>query len=67
MKRWTVFYANLLYGEFDDFPTGLPDGAYMRKIHNGQAHWYQRKWASHVPLNTCDLPSEVKAIALLMS
>lgn len=66
MKRWTVFYANLLYGEFDNFPTDLPDGAFIRAKDDAGEIWYERKWCSYVPINTCDLPSEVRVLTLIL-
>lgn len=66
MNRWTVFYANMLYGEFDEFPKDLPDGAFIRAKDYKGVLWYERKWCSYVPLNECDLPAEVRTLTLLL-
>jgi len=70
MKRWTVFYANLLYGEYstdEGLPRDLPDGAFIRERAHAIDYWYEHKWCSFVPINKCDIPPEVKVLALLMS
>lgn len=67
MKRWTVFYANLLYGEFEEFPKNMPEGAFIRAKDDAGVLWYERKWYSYVPINACDVPPEVKVLALLLS
>lgn len=72
MSKVLVFYATLLYGEYEastfrELPRQeLPDGCYIRYPHApwwSDYLWY-RKDLIPVPLK--DVPKEIKALCLIM-
>lgn len=63
-KKYTLFYANKLYGE--GLPPSMlstcPDGTYARREDN---QWYHRKHWGWSEIAFDDLPPETKVIALI--
>ena len=62
MSKFTVFYGQQLYGEFEKFPKDLPDGAYVKTI----SAWYVILAGALTPINYSDIPNEVRLNCLLM-
>ena len=69
----TVFYAGLIYGEFDHFPKQheLPNEVYqggyvhgLRWAIMGSTPWYR---CDRTPVLLEDVPKELRTIVLLMS
>ena len=72
MKRITVFYAGLIYEEFED-PNKLrlhelPDGAYIH-LHRASGGPGDPKWLKKdfTPVLIEDVPKELRTMLLLMS
>jgi hypothetical protein len=75
MKRCIVFYAGLIYGEYDYWQTPseseLPDGAYISFCHpmgNPKASrtWYVVTSAAAAVLHINEVPKELQTMVLLM-
>ena len=67
MSRYYVFYATLLYGEYDSYYLDLhsfPDGVYIYEPedHDGD-YWYLKDLT---PVLIEDVPKELRALVLLM-
>lgn len=69
MNHYLVFYAGLVYGEYEGGDWGgvsitLPDGAYM--LFNKKL-WYAKRHSSLTPINLCDVPKELRLLTLLLN
>lgn len=66
MKAYTVFYAGLLYGEYDSggWPSShaLPDGCYLRM----SIGWWHHTGGTFQPIGFEEVPNELRAMVLLM-
>lgn len=67
MKPILVFYAGLLYGEYDQYPPAreMPDGAYLycHKLDT----WYVAMHRGWTPINLSDVPKELRTYLLLLT
>ncbi len=69
MKNVTVFYATLLYGEYDKISRAelldLPEDVFLYyRIPAVGTHWYRKDLT---PRTEDDVPKELRLLALLMS
>ena len=67
MKAVTVFYATLVYAQYDFLETSvlieLPDGCYIHVAKMHTPHWYRKDLS---PVLIEDVPKEIKMLCLLM-
>lgn len=74
MKQMTLFYAGLLYDEYDTLEAlrphlhTLPDGVYLYSRRwpdvNGDRRWFNKDLI-HIPIE--EVPKELRVLVLLMS
>ena len=73
MKRITIFYAGLIYDEFDDWssvrPHDLPDGAYILSVHGEtkMPFWYIVRHAGANAISLEEVPKELRTLQLLLT
>ena len=69
MNKVFVFYATLLYGEYDSFLQfipyqDLPEGCYLYYPKDRyKIYWYLKDWTPVLPE---DVPKELKTLVLLL-
>lgn len=70
MRKCVVFYAGMVWGEYDSWPSSedRPDGAFINYMPGdaGGRVWYviRGAWADVVDLD--DVPKELRTICLLL-
>lgn len=67
MKHYLVFYAGLLYDEYDRVPwaSQMPEGSYL--YDSGTGHWFVLIPGGWTPINLCDVPPELRTYLLLIT
>ena len=72
MKTYNVFYAGLLYGQYDrdGWPRShsFPDGCYCLMTFSDKSHaWYIHMGGGFTPINLADVPNEVRLLTILLT